>query len=352
MNKEKLIRLGFKFLAFKYLLSSYKKVRKQVKLKTRLWCLFKGFSGEKYELYEFQKNNHKLFLSDYQRRKTAIINGRYSIILNDKNLFTNFFEKEKVTALSYGIINKGIITLDDKNASFDEFLELIKEKGKLIIKIFNGGGGNNIFRLEFKDETLILNENKVTNIELNEFINNLNDIYVINEHLQQANYSRKIYPNTINSIRILTAIDPKTNEVIIPVAVHKFGSDTTGPADNVWRGGMTALIDIETGILQKSALHLENNEKVQWEDFHPNTKVKIVGTEIPNWIDVKKRIVKIARLANNFNVRYVGWDVVITEDGIKIIEGNNCSDVNILQIYEPLLKNEKLRKFYQHHNII
>ena len=352
MDRKKIIGLGFKFLALEYLLSSHRKVKKQVGLRKRILCLLRGFSAEKYDLYQMKNNDYKLYLSDYQRRKTAIINGRYSIILSDKTLFSKLFEKDNLTAETYGTINRGVILINDKAVSFIEFIDLIKDKKKLILKIFNGGGGKNIHRLNFVEETFFLNGNQIEKRDLKAFIGNLDNLYLINEHLEQADYAKEIYPNTVNSIRILTMIEPNTNKVIIPVAVHKFGSDKTGHADNVWRGGMTALIDIESGVLQKSALHLENNEKIKWQEQHPDTKVSVSGTRVPNWEAVKSKIIEVAKLANSFNIKYVGWDIVVTNNGIKLIEGNNCSDVNILQIHHPLLRDSEAVKFYRHYNII
>lgn len=49
---------------------------------------------------------------------------------------------------------------------------------------------------------------------------------------------------------------------------------------------------------------------------------------------------------------YVGWDIIVTDDGYKIIEGNNYSDVNLLQIHRPLLADPRVRRFYLYHGII
>lgn len=43
---------------------------------------------------------------------------------------------------------------------------------------------------------------------------------------------------------------------------------------------------------------------------------------------------------------------VVTDEGVKVIEGNNYSDVNILQIHQPLLNNEKVKRFYKYYGII
>src|SRR5699024_12444283 len=79
------------YVAFKYLLTQEREGRSTISLGKRFWCLLHGFSSAKYILYNFKHNNHKLYLSDYQRRKTVKINGPYSLIINDKYLFGELF---------------------------------------------------------------------------------------------------------------------------------------------------------------------------------------------------------------------------------------------------------------------
>lgn len=339
----------YNYYALRYLFELNREYKGSLSIFKRLGCWFSGFSNEKYELYNFKENPRKLYLTDFQRRKTAMINGPYSIVLDDKNLFTKVLEQEKLTAQTYGNIKYGKISLGEEEIDLPSFIAFIKEKGKVIVKSYYGGGGQSVYRLSVKDDQLRLNDKLITDQELAAFIAGAKR-FIISEHLTQADYAAHIFPETINTIRILTMQDPTTHEVFIPIAVHKFGSTKTLPADNVRNGGMTARVDIETGILQRSALHADNNMKIQWQELHPDTKVKIEGTLIPNWRQVRERIIQLAQSLDY--IRYVGWDVVVTNDGLRIIEGNNFSDVNILQIHQPLLQDQRARNFYKHYGII
>ncbi|MFD1362323.1 sugar-transfer associated ATP-grasp domain-containing protein [Lentibacillus salinarum] len=336
-------------IALRYLLEQEKNNNSNPNLGKKAWCLIQGFSSDKYGLYNFEKNNYKLYLSDFKRRKTAKINGPYSLIINDKNLFSKIFLEHNVTAETYGKVKNGKIILNNRSCTLDEFCGFVVEQKKLIIKKFSGGGGKGIYRLTYENDNFYLDYNSITSDTLKEFVRTLPN-HLIVEHLSQAAYSNKIYSGTINSIRIITMRDPETDKVFIPVAVHKFGSEKTKPVDNVWKGGMTALVDLEKGRLGKAAYHQENNSKIEWVQTHPDTNVKIEGTVIPNWEHVKNKVIEVAKSEDN--LRYVGWDVVVTDTGMKIIEGNNYSDVNILQIHQPLLKDERVRKFYKYYGII
>jgi len=55
-------------------------------------------------------------------------------------------------------------------------------------------------------------------------------------------------------------------------------------------------------------------------EYHPSTNVKIEGFEIPKW----KELVEITdKIGRHFpNIRYIGWDMVLSKKGWCIMEGN------------------------------
>lgn len=340
-------RIAFNLIALKYLVNLEKESNNIGETIKKIPYFIKGFSSEKYRLYNFEENSPYDFLSDFQRRKAAIVNEKYSIILSDKLLFERL--TNEYTAKVFGWIRDGKVYLSGELVSQDYFLKFIKDNNNLIIKMNNGSGGKGVYKIHFSNNTIRLNDTEITEKYFDIFVESLND-YLICEYLIQEEYSNRIYPGTVNTIRVITMVDPITNEVFIPIAVHRFGSEKTKPADNVWKGGMTALVDLETGILQKSAYHYNNNKKIEWMELHPDTNERIEGTVIPEWETVKDEVIKFAE-KNKF-LKYVGWDVVIVKNGIKIIEGNHCSDVNILQIHQPLLNNQRVRQFFEYYKVI
>src|SRR5699024_6290981 len=332
-------------IALKYLFEQEKNSQSNLNLRKKIWCLLHGFSSEKYELYDFKRNNYRLYLSDFKRRKTAKINGPYSLLINDKKLFSKVLPATNLTAEIYGHVKDGKIILANRERSFDEFCDFLAGQKKLIIKKLRSGAGKGIYRLSNENGHFCLDGKSTSLNTLSDFIKTLSD-HLIVEHLTQVDYAKIIYPGTIIIIRIITMHDTDTDHVFIPIAVHKFGSDKTKPVDNVRNGGVTSLIDLNTGRLEKAAYHHENNKKIEWIQTHPDTNVKIEGTVIPHWDKFKNNVLEVAQSEDE--LKYVGWDVVVMDNGIKIIEGNNYSDVNILQIYQPLLVDDRVRKFYQY----
>ncbi len=111
---------------------------------------------------------------------------------------------------------------------------------------------------------------------------------------------------------------------------------------------MSAHINADTGTLSKAVSFRDGI--VEWHKTHPDTGIEIEGIIVPNWQRIKEAVISLA--ATFPYLPYVAWDVVPMDEGLLIIEGNNCSDVEMLQVHEPLLKNERVREFYKYYNII
>ena len=48
---------------------------------------------------------------------------------------------------------------------------------------------------------------------------------------------------------------------------------------------------------------------------------------------------------------FIAWDLLITEEGISVIEANTSSGVNIIQLWGGQKKGE-LGDFFRYHNVI
>ena len=112
---------------------------------------------------------------------------------------------------------------------------------------------------------------------------------------------------------------------------------------------MCAEIELGTGTLGKAVSYPAEGRLV-WHEKHPDTNEDIAGIRIPCWQEVMESVLNVAR-AFPF-IRYAGWDVVVQNDGCTVIEANANSDVNLLQVHRPLLKDPRVRAFYKHHKVI
>ena len=77
--------------------------------------------------------------------------------------------------------------------------------------------------------------------------------------------------------------------------------------------------------------------------IHPGTDIFMLGQLIPYWEEVKNLCCKAANKINQ--VRYIGWDVAIKEDGPILIEGNHDPDLDLVEFvgqygyYKQIMKH-------------
>lgn len=102
-------------------------------------------------------------------------------------------------------------------------------------------------------------------------------------------------------------------------AFLRLGASEGSFVDNRAKGGLGVGIDLSKGVLMKYGfVHDEFGLK---EEQHPLTGVEFAGYEIPFWKEVVD-LVKNAH-AQFYSLQSIGWDIVITEKGPVLLEGND-----------------------------
>ena len=120
----------------------------------------------------------------------------------------------------------------------------------------------------------------------------------------------------MNTVRIFTQLT-QNNEVTIlgcrlRISVNSF-------VDNMAAGNIAAPIDEITGKINGVGVYSDIT-KID-EMFHPVTKTKIIDFEVPFWPEIIDLVKNIAIL--HPENKSIGWDIVITENGPGILEGNH-----------------------------
>lgn len=324
----------------------------KVNFTERIKSLMNGFSSDKKTLYRYTKENMKDYLSDYDRLKTMRINKTSYQIFNDKLLTERVLSSFVKYPTSYGVIkNRKLISLteeiDDQN--YESIIDLLYAKNTLVIKPISEGGGKGVHLLKY-DQEFYIDNSACTREELIKFLSNLNN-YLITEFIRQGEFSKELFPESTNTIRVLTMIDPENNEPFVAKAAQRIGNHNTKPIDNFGggKGGLNSKIDLKTGKLQKPVMFSIEGEYIEI-DKHPDTGVTITGKVIPHWDEIVEDILSIIK--KNPFITYAGWDIVVTDEGYAVIEINNYSGMVIFQVHEPILNNERIIKFYKYHNII
>lgn len=265
--------------------------------------------------YQAGYMDYKVFyfenLKPYQRKTfiTRGVNNNYIKTMNDPAYYYYFNDKVEFNKIFNKYIKRDYIYLHDNIEYFKKFLKRHKE---IIVKPVSLQCGKGIEKIIISPETDIkeLYSNLINSKQL-----------LVEEYIKQSNVMNSLYPNSVNTIRIVTA--NKNNKTKILFKAIRIGNKGN-VVDNFNHGGMYSIIN-DAGIITKPAIDKEG--KVY--EKHPTTNTEIVGFIIPYFKEAIKMAVNASKVIPQ--VGLVGWDIAITDKGPLIIEGNQLPGYDIYQ---------------------
>lgn len=140
---------------------------------------------------------------------------------------------------------------------------------------------------------------------------------LVEEVLVQHPEMARLYPGSVNSLRVVTYRDPD-DVVHVLAAVLKVGNG--GVIDNFSNGGMYTMLSDDG-----RALHAASDEEGHPFETHPITGVPITGYQVPLYPEVLDLVDRLARRVPE--MPYIGWDIAITPERPVVIEGNHNTGV-------------------------
>lgn len=310
----------------------------------------KGFSLNEYIWYDLEKNDYHKYISEYERMESREINGSYKFILDDKLVFEEVFSKYTRVPINYAWISNGTIYgLHDYDVNNDNIFEFLHSVSKSVFKYLGNGGGVGTYVFESVDNNILIN-GKIAQKEDVIQIFMREGQSILCEYISQSKFSSILYPNTTNTIRIVCAKKKEEQEAEIIAAVQRIGCKASIPVDNLHSGGLVSEINLDTGELSfaVSCLGEMKNRLIKFE-CHPDTGNKIKGMKVPNWESLKDEIKILTNKIPYLN--FVAWDVLLTENGYCIIEGNASSGCTMFQMNHGI-RNSALGDIYRSYGII
>lgn len=174
-------------------------------------------------------------------------------------------------------------------------------------------------------------------MEIPEFYRYLKKVKLdlVEECIVQHDILQQIYPSSLNTIRVITLVTDQ-QEVNVLGAIIRIGLDKV--IDNFDAGGISAKINMKSGLIEGPALLKDPRFKLK-DNLHPITGSVICGQTVPFWNATLEMVKKAALQVPE--VRTVGWDVAITNEGPFLLEGNhNWDKTHWQKSYGKGLKNE------------
>lgn len=323
--------------------------RVPLRLRKPRWWL-KGFLSRSAVLYQLDRNDPDQFISDLQRvyKTKRMVHARLQDVINNK-LTTHLLlgAMDIPSARLLGVLWRGAVHCfpGEQRVPLPDYLLGLEPGRRVFFKLIAGAEGQNIHAVQriADDGWRVSGEAMDLDRALVELTERRQRPMIVEEGLAQHPKLQALYPDSVNTIRVLTMLDLSDHLPFIVRAVQRIGTRRSGTVDNWSRGGMSALIDLDTGQLGRAS-RLPEGAELEWFDTHPDTGAPIAGVEVPHWQQVRELVLHSARVLSF--MEYIGWDIVVTPDGPVVLEANINTGMNVLQVHGPLLADPRARAYY------
>lgn len=290
--------------------------------------------------------DYSAYLPDTALRKATRINGPFCQgVLTDRLLFTAMLRDFKVPEV-FALLERGQLHARHAPGTLTGLLETY---GGFVLKPAVSRSGKGSFNVALECGELLVNGQPSSLKALGHLLSQLSG-YLVGERVAQDGYAQAIFPGSANSVRVVTMQDPDDDHrPFIGVAFHRFGSKTTGPIDNVSRGGLMANIDTQTGVMGSAITVSHETGEPYWCSHHPDTAVAIKGQAIPGWVPLQARLLELVAAYPFF--RYVGWNVIFARGEAWLI-GGQPNPPPVGQVFHPYLEDPKIRRFFEFYGVV
>lgn len=265
-----------------------------------LWCAKRYGAGyydyQIFAFYNLNKEQRKTFV-------TRLISKKLNLFMNNTEYAHLFDNKDEFYELFKDYIGRGFLQLE--SASKEDVREFVSTREYLFCKMQDKECGIGCERLKISDFK-----------DFDELYNYLKEkqFCTIEDNIVQHPALSKLYPNAVNSLRIITILDDKKVPHCVYM-VQKMGCGGSVVDNNC----LFTPVDLKTGKMMYPAHSGDTTKGIIYTE-HPDTHIPIVGYQLPFIKEAVNMCLKAALVVPQ--IRYIGWDVALTENGPAIIEGN------------------------------
>ena len=267
-------------------------------------------------------------IADYRYAPEDLVFARVERILNDcergggeaedKNQFDLYVDlkDQPKTVLRY---IRGTFYDEEHNFIPETTAQSLLEKdcGELIGKVcVNSLGGHGISAFRFVNGKYISLKGEILSTE---WIKKSSQSYILQEKVEQCDFSAQFNPASANSCKIVTLRCPWNGRIEVVKAGMRFGV-TSDVFDNLSSGGISVAVSTE-GELGRIA---HNWYKADPFPEHPTSHIKFAGQVHPYFAKMKESAIRYAAKIQNMNM--LSWDMLADRNGdVRILEVNATS---------------------------
>ena len=256
---------------------------------------------DEYYMYDYahlSSKERESFVPEYEKnvfcdkvndaKDSKIFDSKWQSYLH----FRNFYHRDCLLVTKKTVKSKDTISFLERHPRF-------------IMKPDSSASGRGIIVIEGESIT------DATTQVLNRIAKN-NRPYIIEEMICQSKEMAAFHPLSVNSLRMRTfRFDDHVEILPCNMRLGRGGSFV----DNTGKGGISVALDKDGFAIAAC------NEAGERFEVHPDTGELIIGRKVPYWEEAVELASKLALVIPK--VRYVGWDLALTDEGWIMIEGND-----------------------------
>ncbi len=258
------------------------------------------------------------------------------LLANDKAVTKIFLEKNNIP-------HPNTFAIIEKVGEINNKLDRLLKYEQLVIKPAKGKGGGGILVLDKEKEGVWKTPSgrKVSFRDIRTSIANIifgihsfgsHDRAIVEYRINSHSFFNHIYSKGVPDIRVISYQRKIVNIML------RIPTDQSDGKANLHQGALGVSVELETGILKKAY-----NYKA-YLSYHPDSKVKIAGLQIPFWQEIIEMSQKIANLSP---LLFLGIDIAIDQEkGPLVLEINARPGIEIQNVTQKgLLESLKENKF-------
>lgn len=249
--------------------------------------------------------------------------SEYNAVFSDKNVLPIVANQVgvKTPRALFSCVRGACKDEEGRIISLSDMIDALKNTGEVFLKsTVDSSSGRGCHLACFEDGIDTLSQKPIR-----ELLSELGQDFAIQERLTCHESIRNLYPNSVNTFRIMTY--RWHDDIIVAPATMRIGSGGSY-LDNIHSGGMCIAIG-KDGALHDTAF-TEFNQKFQQ---HPDTSVKFDNYVIVNFPEVINAAVRLHEALPQLGV--VHWDFTIDQYGESVLIEANTRGTSIQLIQRP-----------------
>ena len=312
------------------------------------WAHRRGFYSYRIKQYGLTEENYRTMLSDYAYKRLRPINGQYQKWLWDKVFmyyvlapYQQYLPKHYCRIVQSEQGNR-LISFDGETwqgTPAEAAEQLLRREKRLVAKPSVGSHGKGFMKLEWDEQAGAVRVNGQIHDKsaFAKLIDEMDTTYFLSEFVQMHPDLQKIYDKVVGTVRLIVIDLDGTPQIVS--SYMRIGTDGTGHTDNLDTGGIVARVSVDSGRFDRAEMLKEHIYTPY--DIHPDTGAPLEGT-LPHWETIKAVVTDIAGYL--YPMEYMGFDIVITADGFRILEINSHPDLHRYPEFPQEVKDYFMRK--------